>query len=147
MLMVWHYSLCGNCKKLLIYVILFFPRILRKNQFDDYSMYVYWQRWWFLQGNIYSEGNKLKQINCARHLGNLIIWNLKDGDDIQLKCGYLYGSVNKLCTQCNGILNNPDVASKLFMHIVFLRFPSSKTFLSNHLTIYVLRGKNLKDNF
>ena len=67
----------------------------------------------FFQGNIYLDGEKLKWVNCARHLGNLITWNLKD-DDIQLKRGYFYGSVNNLCAKFKGILNNPDVASKLF---------------------------------
>ena len=68
----------------------------------------------FFQGNIYLDGEKLKWVNCVRHLGNLITWNLKDDDDIQLKRWYFYGSVNNLYAKFKGILNNPDVASKLF---------------------------------
>ena len=102
----------------------------------------------FFQGNIYLDGEKLKWVNCARHLGNLITWNLKDDDDIRLKRGYFYGSVNNLCAKFKGILNNPDVASKLFMHIVVLfMVPSSGTFLVNHLMIYVLRGRKLSGGF
>ena len=67
----------------------------------------------FFQGNIHLDGGKLKWVNCARHLANLITWNLKDDDDIQLKRGYFYGSVNNLCAKFKVILNNPDVASKL----------------------------------
>ena len=73
-------------------------------------------------------------MRCARQLGNLITWNLKDdadADDIQLKRGRFYGSVNNLCARFKGILNIPDVASKRFMHIVlFFSFmvPNSGAF-------------------
>ena len=68
----------------------------------------------FFQGNIYLDGENLKCVNCARHLGNLITWNLKDDNDIPVKRGYFYGSVNNLYAKFKGILNDPDVASKLF---------------------------------
>ena len=94
------------------------------------------------------DGEKFKWVNCVRHLGNLITWNLKDDDDIQLKRGYFYRSVNNLCAKFKGILNNPDVASKRFMHIVVLfMVPSSGTVLVNHLMIYVLRARKLPGGF
>ena len=90
------------------------------------------------------EGKQLKWVNCARHLGNLITWTLKDDDDIHLKRGHFYGSVNNLCAMFKRILNNPDVASKRFMHIVVLfMVPSSGTFLANHLMVYVLHVRKL----
>ena len=46
------------------------------------------------------------------------VWNLKDDDDIQLKRGYFYRSLNSLCVKFKGILNNPNVASKHVSHIV-----------------------------
>ena len=78
----------------------------------------------FFQGYIYLGGEKLKLVNCASDLDNLITWNLEDDDDIQLKRGYFYGSVNNLCAKFKGILNNPDFAFKLFYApcCSFLRF-------------------------
>jgi len=63
---------------------------------------------------VYLSGEKLSWCNQVKHLGNILSYNLKDDHDIQLKRGYFYGSVNTLCAKFKCVLNDIDIASKLF---------------------------------
>ena len=78
-------------------------------------------------------------------MGNLVTWNLKDENDIQLKHGHFHGSVNNFSSKIKGTLNNYVVTTKhFFMHsVVLLIVPSSGIFLANHLMTHVLRGRTL----
>ena len=70
-----------------------------------------------------------------------IWWSLYSG-----KRGHFYGYVHSWCAKFKEI-NNPDVASKLFMHIVVLLwFQAVKTF-SNHLMIHLPHGRKLRGEF
>ena len=51
----------------------------------------------------------LQWVKNARHLGNIVTSQLKDDMDIQF-----YGAVNSLCAKFRGILQDINVASKLF---------------------------------
>ena len=75
-------------------------------------------------------------------MGNLVTWNLKDENDIQLKHFF---SVNNFSSKIKGPLNNYVVTTKhFFMHsVVLLIVPSSGIFLANHLMTHVLRGRTL----
>ena len=149
MLMIWHYCLllCGDGRRLLIYVEV----LCRNTQCNSIrrrlNVCVLEQMVNSLKV-IYLDREQLKWVYYVRHFGSLITCNLKDGDDIQLKRGNFYGSVNNLGAYFKGILNNLDVASKNFvMHIVVLFMVLSRgTFLANHF-IYALRGRKLSGGF
>ena len=66
------------------------------------------------QPQIYLNGMTLQWVKNARHLGNIVTSQLKDDMDIQLKRGQFYGAVNILCAKFRGILQDINVASKLF---------------------------------
>ena len=125
MLMIWHYCLLlyGDCKRLLIYVV-----VLRMNtQWNSIrrrlgvcvleKMVNY-----FKVISIWKE----KSWNGLIVQGTWIIWSHR-----MWKRGHFYGSVNNLCAKLNGIFNNPDVASKLFYAHCCSSYGSQQWDLSN----------------
>ena len=115
-----HYCLllCGDGKKLLIYVIILSKSIQWNLIGTRDSIYIYaLEKYYEFYISYLFGGGKLKFFTCAGHSGNLITYNLNDDDDIQLKCGHFYEPVNSLCNKFKGTLSNPD-ADPNVMHIV-----------------------------
>ena len=66
--------------------------------------------------SVYMNGEKLQWKKTIKHLGNLMNWNLCDGEDIEYKRGQFTGSVNKLVSKfpkCNRI-NNTKVLKSMY---------------------------------
>ena len=59
-------------------------------------------------------GITLLWVKSARHLGNIVTSQLKDDMDIQLKRGQFHWAVNSLSAKFRQILQDINVASKLF---------------------------------
>jgi len=64
--------------------------------------------------DVYLDANRLTWVTSIKYLGNMITSNLKDDQDIQMKRGYFYRSVNCMCAKFKNVLLNTDVAAKLF---------------------------------
>ena len=63
---------------------------------------------------IYLNGMIFQWVKNARRLGNIVTSQLQDDMDNQLKRGQFYGAVNSLYVKFRGILQDINVASKLF---------------------------------
>ena len=68
----------------------------------------------YFQPQISLNGINLQWVKNARHLENIATLQLKDDMDLQLKRGEVYGAVNGLYAKFRGILQDINVASKLF---------------------------------